>query len=193
MSQVYDLIRRRRTIRRFRQEALPFAALERIVDAARLAPSGANLQPCEFVVVDDPELVEFLFSCTKWAGYLPPDQGPPPLGQRPTAYVVVLLNRERRAQGGEHDAGAAIMSMILTALEMGIGACWIGSVDRPKVQQALSIPPHCEIDSVLALGYPAESPQMEPLRDSVKYWRDENGVLHVPKRLLKDVMYHNRY
>ncbi len=193
MSEVYELIRRRRTIRRFRQEPLPFAALERLVEAARLAPSGANLQPCEFIVVDDPELVELVFTCTKWAGYLPPEQGPPPLGQRPTTFVVVLLNRERRAQGGEHDAGAAIMSMILTALEMGIGACWIGSVDRAKVHQALGIPAHCEVDSVLALGYPAENPEVEPLKDSVKYWRDENGVLHVPKRPLKEVMHHNRY
>lgn len=190
---VYELILRRRTIRRFRPEPVLFSALQKIVDAARLAPSGANLQPCEFVIVDDPQLVDLLFSCTKWAGYLPPEQGPPPPGQRPTAYVVVLLNRERRQQGGEHDAGAAIMSMILAALELGIGACWIGSVDRPRVREALAIPAHCDIDSVLALGYPAESPQVEPLKDSVKYWRDENGVLHVPKRALQDVMHHNKY
>jgi nitroreductase len=189
----YELIMRRRTIRRFAQQPVPFSALERMVDAARLAPSGANLQPCEFIVVDDKALLDELFACTKWAGYLPPDQGPPPPGLRPTAYVVVLLNRERRPQGGEHDAGAAIMSMILTALELGIGACWIGSVDRPKVAHILAIPAHCEIDSVLALGYPAESPQLEVLQDSVKYWRDAEGVLHVPKRALKDVMHHNRY
>lgn len=190
---VYELVLRRRTIRRFTQEPPPLSALQRIVDAGRLAPSGANLQPCEFIIVDDQRLLEVVFSCTKWAGYLPPEQGPPPAGQRPTAYVVVLLNRERRAQGGEYDVGAAMMSMILAALELGIGACWIGSVDRPRLQQALTIPAHCEIDSVLALGYPAESPQEEMLRDSVKYWRDSHGVLHVPKRSLQEVLHHNRY
>ncbi len=62
-----------------------------------------------------------------------------------------------------------------------------------KLGEMLNIPPSRYIDSVLALGYPDESPVVEEMRDSIKYWKDENGVLHVPKRRLKDILHINRF
>ncbi len=192
---VYDLIISRRTIRRFKQDEIPLKILEKLVNAGRLAPSAANKQPLEFIVVYDKEVVKKVFSTLAWAGYISP-RGIPPEGQQPTAYIVVLINRRITESGGIHDASAAIENIILTALEEGIGSCWIGSINRPHLAEILSIPPHCEIDSVVALGYKNESPVYEDLKnpdDSIKYYKDESGTLHVPKRRLMDILHYNTY
>lgn len=162
------------------------------MEAARLAPSGANMQPLEYIIVDEEGLLPQVFSTLKWAGYIAPKGNPPP-GEEPAAYIVILINRHRRPQGGEHDAGIAAAYISLVAYEKGLGSCLLGSVDRDRLRQILKVPDHCDIDLVVALGYPNENPVVEELRDSVKYWKDELGVLHVPKRKLADILHHNLY
>lgn len=189
---LYDLILSRRTIRQFKPDPVARGILEQLVNAARLAPSAANLQPLEFVVVDEEELRSQVFPCLKWAGYISPEGNPKP-GQEPVAYIVVLANLEVKEKGYEHDVGAAVENMILAAWEKGIGSCWIKSVDREKVFEILKIPGKYEIDSFLALGYPAEKPQVEEMKDSVKYWKDREGRLHVPKRKLSDIIHYNSF
>ncbi|MEW5947183.1 MAG: nitroreductase family protein, partial [bacterium] len=152
---VREAVHRRRSIRRFLRKPVPRELLERFADAARMAPSANNLQPWEFVIVDDPGTVAEIFPCLLWAGYIAP-AGDPPEGERPAAYIVVLLNGRVRSAGGEHDAGAAVQNVLLTAVEEGVGSCWVGSVNRTKAAEILGIPEHCRIDSVIALGYPAE-------------------------------------
>jgi nitroreductase len=83
--------------------------------------------------------------------------------------------------------------MLISALGMGIGSCWLCNIDREKIRSILSIPDNLTIDSVTALGYPKESPVIEPLIDSAKYWKDENGILHVPKRSLESLLHINKY
>lgn len=189
---LYDIIVARRTIRQFKADAVPRPLLEKIINSGRLAPSAGNLQPLEFVVVDDEEIRERIFPCLRWAGYIAPEGNPKP-GREPTAYVIPIVNLEIREKGYEYDVGAAVENMILTAAEEGVGACWLISVDREKVTQILGIPEACRIACVLALGYPAESPVLEDFRDSAKYWKDEDGILHVPKRLLKNVIHFNKF
>jgi len=129
----------------------------------------------------------------KWAGYVAP-AGNPPEGKEPTAYIVVLINRKKEGwKNGIVDAASAIENMILTALEEGVGSCWVGSVDRKRLAEKLQIPDYYEIDSVLALGYPDQENKVEEFRGSVKYWLDEEGNFHVPKRSLKEVLHHNRF
>lgn len=190
---VYELVQRRRTIRRFLQKPIPLITLRKIVDSGRMGPSAMNLQPWEFIIVYDRELVKAIFEHTNWAGYLPREQGRPQPQQAPTAFIAVLKNERYSSKWSNHDIGAAVENMILVALEHGIGSCWIGSVDRPAVAALLEIPDHFEIDSVLALGYSAEEPLAFDLDDSVKYFRDENGRLHVPKRSLESVVSHNKF
>ena len=189
---IYELILKRRTIRSFKPEQVTEELLNKLGNAGRLAPSGANLQPLEFIVVNNSELVNKVFPSLKWAGYIAP-AGNPPEGKRPTAYVIVLINTEIRSQGGEVDAAAAIENMILAALEDGVGSCWLGAIDRDKLRTLFNIPQNYRVDSVLALGYPDESPVLEEVTDSIKYWKDENGVLHVPKRKLSDIVHYNRF
>ncbi len=183
---------RRRTIRRFKQTPLSFDLLKRMVNAGRLAPSSANLQPIEYVAIDEPQLVEKVFTTLKWAGYISPE-GNPPLGERPVAYLVILVNQKKSSGCCQRDAAAAIENMILVALEEDIGSCWLGSIDRDALQNLLKLPEYITIDSVLALGYSNESPVIESMEDSVKYWKDKEGRLHVPKRVLGDVLFYNEY
>jgi nitroreductase len=190
---VAEIIQKRRTIRRFKQDVIPHETIVNLVEGARVAPSASNLQPLEFIIVNDKEKVQELFQYTGWSLYLPAEIGRPKEGQRPTAFIVILLNTELGTKWAGHDIGASAENMILAALEMGIGSCWIGSVDRDKVRGLLNVPDQFEIDSVLALGIPDEDPVVESLKETVKYFRDEAGRLHVPKRRLQDILHHNNF
>lgn len=187
MGKVYDLILKRRTIRRFKQNSISDNILEKLVNAARVSPSAANLQPLEYIIVRDKKILDEVFTTLKWAGYIAP-AGNPKEEERPPAYIIVLVNRKIKEHGGNHDSGAAIENIILTALEEGIGSCWLGSIDRQKLKDILNVPEHLDIDSVLALGYPNEEPVMEEMKNSIKYWKDKDGILHVPKRKLSDII-----
>ena len=190
---VFDLVKKRRTIRRFKQNPIDRQLLLDLIEAARLAPSGANLQPLEYLLIDDKSLVSQVFPFTHWAGYLPKETGLPPEGKRPTVYIMVLINRNIRANGGIHDVGAACENIILTALEQNVGCCWLGSIDRNDLRALFAIPEYYEIDSLLALGYPDEEPLCEDEQGSIRYYLDDNNVLHVPKRKRAEIMHHNTF
>ena len=191
-GQTYDFIVSRRTIRRFKPLPVPRDILEGAVNAGRLAPSASNLQPLEFVAVDDEDLRRKIFPCLRWAAYIAPAGTPRP-GEEPMAYVVTLVNTAVRKEGYEYDAGAAVENMILAAWAEGVGSCWLISVDKEKVHAIIDAPATHKVDSVLALGYPAEEPLAEDYVDSPKYWRDEAGRHHVPKRPLATVLHLNRF
>ncbi len=184
---VYLSILNRRTIRKFIQQPVEREKLIKMVNAARLAPSGGNLQPLKYVVVTDEKMLEPVFQTTKWAGYLSP-HGTPKDGEKPTAYIVVLVDTDIR-KDGNNDASAAIENMLLTAEEEEIGTCWIGSVDRKKLAQLLELPQTLEIHSVVAMGYKAQESRVVEMEDNnVKYYLDEDGVLHVPKRKMEEIV-----
>ncbi|HDP99566.1 MAG TPA: nitroreductase [bacterium] len=189
---VYDLIVKRRTIRSFEQKPIAPDLLKKITNAGRLAPSGANLQPLEFLVITEQSLLGKVFATLKWAAYIAP-AGDPPSDKRPTAYIIVLINTEIKKEKGEVDAAAAIENMILTALEEDVGTCWLGSINRQEIRGLFSIPDNYRIDSVVAFGYPSEFPVVEVADNSIKYWKDENGLLHVPKRRLEDIVHFNKF
>ncbi len=191
-----DLIIKRRTIRRFEQEKIPADVMEKIIDAGRLAPSASNLQPWEFIVVDEQGLCEKVFSCTSWAGCL--GGWSPKESERPVAYIVILANKNVRATEYEHDVGIAAAQITLAALGNGIGSCIIRSLNREKIKNILNIPENYIIELGVALGYPAESPVLEDgKRDNegnfVKYWRDEKEVSHVPKRPREKIIHRNGF
>ena len=150
---VYEAIVGRRTIRQFDPKPIPRAILEKIANAARLAPSAANLQPLEYVAVDDAALREEIFPCLKWAAAIAPLGNPRP-GHEPAAYIFVLVNTRIRDKMFDYDAGAAIENMALAAWGEGIASCWLVSIDKPRIVELLGVPDTHRLDSVLALGYP---------------------------------------
>ena len=187
-----EMIKSRRSVRRFRAERIPQQILMDLVDAGRSAPSGANRQPLEYIIVDDADLCEKLFGQLKWAGYVRPRRNPP-AGKRPVAYIVVLsragVSSEKLATA---DAGAAIENILLSAWSKGIGSCWIDSANRENIKNFLNIGNDRAINSVIALGYPDEHPVMEDtVGDSIEYYLDDSDVLHVPKRHLEKIVHIN--
>ena len=188
---VYDAIINRRSIRKFRQIPLERTDIERWINGARLAPQAANLQPVKYLVEDDPSLLSPVFDTTKWAAYLYPDHTPEP-DQRPVAYIVLLIDTQIKAAGYDTDAGACGENLILCAQGDGVGSCWLGAVNRPVLAQVLNISHRFLIHSVIALGYPDESPVSEPMSgDAIQYYEDSTGTLHVPKRSFSDLVFYN--
>ena len=186
----YNLILKRRTIRRFQCKPVPYQILEKCTNAARVAPSGANLQPLEFIIVDRTDLFEEVFGALEWAGYL--DGWKPSKEERPVSYIIVISNKSINP-GSRYDVGMAVENILLTALEEGLGGCCIGSINKNKIRDTLNIPENYSIELVVALGYPAEESKIEEFRDSVRYWRDEKGIMHVPKRRLDSILHRNSY
>jgi nitroreductase len=188
---VYDAIVSRRSIRRFHQKPVNLEVLKKCVNAARLAPSAANLQPLEYLIVTDKKLCAQLFETLNWAAYIQP-KWTPKEAERPTAYIVVLV-KDTQNPYYERDVGFATENIVLTAEGEGLGSCILCNIERIKIQEIFKIPLTIAVDSVIALGHKAEKSVVEDMKDSVKYWRDEHDVLHVPKRKLDDIIHINTF
>ncbi|MGE4293262.1 MAG: nitroreductase family protein [Desulfovibrio sp.] len=184
-----ELVLATRTVRRFQEgRAVSPVLLRELVDLARQTASAGNFQPLRYILSSDAATNERIFSRLVWAAYLKDWTGPQP-GERPAAYVVVCADRER-ASYAQVDAGIASQTMLLAARAEGLGGCMLGAVDRDGLRAELDIPESVDILYVLALGEPAEEVVLEPLSGdgSVQYWRDAQGVHHVPKRGLDELI-----
>jgi nitroreductase len=184
-----DLIRNNRSYRRFRQQ-VPIEAetLRELVDLARLSASAGNMQPLRYILSCDPEKNALVFSTLAWARYIENWPGPAE-GERPSAYIIVL--EDRQVDHPLHcDHGIAAQSILLGATERGLGGCIIGSINKLNLRNELNIPVRYDILLVIALGKPKEKVEIEKLGADgcVKYWRDGEGVHHVPKRSLDDII-----
>ena len=187
---IYQTIVRRRSVRLFKQQEVSQAIIRKVINAARLAPSAANLQFLEYLAVTNKEIREKIFPHTKWAGYLWPVRVPG-LNKRPTFYIVILINKQKTKRADLRDVGASAENILLSLASFGLGACWIGSLEKKPIRKILNIPSGYEIDSLIAGGYPAESPKLEQDAENIKYWLDKKGHLHVPKRPLKNILHFN--
>jgi len=182
-----DVVTKRRTIRRFQQKFIPLELLKKIVDYGRLAPQGSNVQALEYVIITSATMRQKIFTTVKWAGALPPEMREPEEGRRPMAYIVVLLNTTLKNDGFT-DSGAAIENIVLGATNYGLGCCWMGAIDRNRIQSLLNLPSHHEVLYIISIGYPDEQSQLEPFQGDFKYWKTEDGRMHVPKKSLDEVI-----
>lgn len=185
-----DLILQNRSYRRFREDVpLSLDTLREFVGLARLAASARNLQPLRYVLCADRETNAAVFSTLAWAGYLKDWPGPAE-GERPAGYVVVLADTALNQAYIGVDHGLAMQNILLGAVEHGMGGCIIGSVQRERLRQILAIPDRYEILVVVALGVPKETVVVEPVGPDgdIKYWRDTEGIHHVPKRALDELI-----
>lgn len=185
---IRELVLKNRSYRRFyEEEKIDKSTLEDLVDLARLSGTGANLQSLKYIISYDMEKNNKIYPHLKWAGYLKDWDGPEP-GERPSAYVVVLLDTEI-SKNCFFDHGIASQSILLGATEIGFGGCIFASIDRKSLIEELNIPDKYEVLTVLALGKPKEIVVIEEMKENdVKYWNDEAKVHHVPKRNLKDII-----
>lgn len=185
-----EIIYKRRTIRRFKQDPIPLDDLRKLVDYARVAPFGNNIQFLDYIIIMEKEIREKIFTCTAWAGSLPPELRIPEENRRPMAYIVALANKDIREEvGGAAEVGGAVQNILLGATNLGLGSCWMGAINRDKIREILAIPDSYLITFIVSLGFPDEESVMEPFEGSMKYWRTNNGVMHIPKRSLDDVIH----
>ena len=195
---VYEAAARRRSIRRFQDKPVPYEVLEKCIDAARLAPSGRNMQVCEFLVIDNPQLLPKIFANIGGSVKLPPEKGGPRPENTPKAYTIVLINKEKEGDTSrrvvtQYDIGMAAENLILTAWEEGIGCCPVMFFQSDGIKSELNIPEKYEVGLVIVMGYPDEIPEAKVATDSVDSYVDESLQRHVPKRKLEDVLHRNGF
>ncbi len=184
---VYDAIMNRRTIRKFEDKKVSDDDLVKLVDCARVAAYGANVQPLKFAIINNDEMLEKIYPTTKWAGYL--ENGAPKENERPSAYIAVLGDTSIKENGGfECEAGTAVTTMMLEAVELGLGTCWLGAITRDEIKEILKLDEKFNVIYLLAVGYPKQKSQMVDMTDSIKYYEDENGIINVPKRAIDEIL-----
>ncbi|MCX6578891.1 MAG: nitroreductase family protein [Candidatus Aminicenantes bacterium] len=184
-----ELLLINRSYRRFYQEVkITGDELKDMVENVRFTPSAANKQPLKFILVSDESMNRDIFPHLKWAGYLPDWDGPG-VGERPTAYII-MLGKRKESPNIDADYGIAMQTILLSAAEKGYGGCLIGSLDKDKIRLLLDIPDELEISVIIALGKPKEKVVIDEVKNGdIKYWRDEHQVHHVPKRSLAELVY----
>lgn len=141
---VFQAITIRRSIRNYKPTPVPSEKLQKILEAARLAPSAINKQPWHFIVVTDTEKRKFL-STGLFAKFLK---------QTP---VVIVACGDKKASPKWHivDVAIAVQNMVLTATEEGLGTCIVGSFNENQVRELLKIPDNLHVIVLLAIGYPS--------------------------------------
>ena len=189
----HKMIELRRSVRKFKQEPVGADILAKLVDAARLCPSAGNKQALVFIAVNEPSLCRKVFETEKFAAYLA-GAGQPGPGQEPTAHILVAQDKNLAIAETVRDVGAAVQTILMGACAYGLGTTWLRSFDRVKAAEILGLPETYEADSVIALGVPAETPKVVPLKDGdFKYWRDETDQHFVPKRVFEEVCFLNGF
>lgn len=186
---ISDLIRKNRSCRRFYQRhEVDEEILKGLVNLARLSASGANLQPLKYILSCKTASNAKIFSCLAWAGYLK-DWSGPKAGERPSSYIIMHGDTEISKDFG-YDPGIAGQSILLGARGKDLAGCMIGAINRDKLRDELNIPARYKILLVLAIGKPKETIKVEALGQdgSIRYWRDDDDVHHVPKRNLDDII-----
>ncbi len=162
---IFDTIRSRRSIRSYTGQPVPVDDLKKIVDAGRLAASGVNRQPWEFIVVTEPDIMQRLRA--------PADHWTAKAG----ALIAVAMDPESR--WWVEDAAAAVQNMLLACTALGYGACWIEGYtlrNEEAFKAVLGIPDSRRLFTLVSIGVPAEQPTKEKKSlDEVLHWQRYRG------------------
>ena len=161
-----DMIKTRRSVRRFRPEPIPDDLIEKILEAGRWAPSGLNNQAWRFAVVTDKAIIVKISGLTHYAKIVLAAQ----------ALIPVFLDtaksyhREKDIQS----IGACLQNMLLEVHALGLGAVWLGEIIKSsdQIKQILGLPEELELVAVIAMGYPDETPRAtkrKGLKDLIVY------------------------
>ena len=186
---IKEIILKNRSRRRFQEEvSIHKETLKELVDLARCSASGANRQPLKYLLSWDQEKNAKIFPNLFWAAALKDWDGPAE-GERPSAYIIILGDKEISETFGV-DHGIAAQSILLGAVEKDLGGCMMGAINVKGLRTALQIPERYVILLAIALGKPNEEVVLETVGEDnqTNYWRDRKGVHHVPKRSLDDII-----
>jgi nitroreductase len=149
---LFEAIRARRSIRKYRPEAIPDEKLQMILEATRLAPSAGNRQPWHFVLVQDTARKKSLAEAANDQMFL----------ADAAVIVVAVGNPDVSARWHEKDTMIALEHMVLAATALGYGTCYIGAFDEDAVKRLLKIPEKISVVALLPIGIPDEKPPAKP-------------------------------
>jgi len=189
MKSFKDLVKENRSCRRFdNSHKVDIHILEDLVELARHCASAGNKQPLKYILSTNEKKNKEIFSCLRWAAYLTKWKGPEQKEQ-PTGYIVVMGDKSVTDKFW-CDHGIAAQTILLGARDQGLAGCMFGAINVKKLAEFLNIEDHLEVKLVIALGKPAETIEIDEVGEngSIKYFRDENQVHHVPKRKLPDLI-----
>ena len=150
--EVFEAIKGRRSVRKYKKDSVPEELILKILDAGRWAPSASNVQPWSFIVLKDVEVKRRVAEVTTYGRFL---------ADAPLGIVVVIDPAVSYRSGGVEDGAIATQNMLLAAHALGLGTCWIGSYNstyEESVKEILEIPKNRRVLSIISIGYPAESP-----------------------------------
>jgi len=156
----FETIKMRRSVRNFTGDPIPLSDLEKIVDAGRLAPTGSNRQPWDFIVVTQKDIIQRLSKAGAWSA----DAG---------AMIVVVMDPSSKYW--VEDGSAAIENILLAATALGYGSCWLQGNAKPheaEFKHLLKIPDHLKLLTLIPIGVPVAWPgdmQKKPLEE-VLHW-----------------------
>ena len=167
--ELYEVINKRYSVRKYKDKPVEQDKLERILGAARLAPSGSNRQPWKFIVVRDADLRRKLVPACRDQAFV---------GTAAAVIAGVGLMPDRKMScdvpGDPVDLAIAMEHIALAAAAEGLGTCWIGAFHQDKVRELLGVPAEHKVIELMALGYPADQPRpkdRKPLDEIVCYDR----------------------
>jgi nitroreductase len=162
-----DAILQRKSIRSYENKPVPEDKLNIVLEAARMAPSGANRQPWKFIVVRDNEKRKQLSVASGGQGHV---------AEAPVVIAAVGTMPENMmvcdVPGYPVDLSIAVDHMTLAAVDEGLGTCWIGAFNQDKARDTLGVPKNCKIVALLTLGFPRDSgrpKERKPLEEIVCY------------------------
>ncbi|RLI30471.1 MAG: nitroreductase family protein [Candidatus Hecatellales archaeon] len=164
----WEVLKGRRSIRRYQDKPLDDQVILKILDAARYAPSARNSQPWKFIVIRNRETLRKLSEIHRWAWFL----------KDAAAGIVCLADPRLSPRRFPSDVSCAVENMLLAAHALGVGACWVAvysveSVEsEEKVKAIVGIPEPYRVIAIVSLGWPAETPPPKSLRplEEVVYW-----------------------
>ena len=142
-----EVIAKRRSIRKYKSNPIPEAKLQKLYEALRMAPSGANRQEFNFIFVKDEEKRQRIATEAGHQGFI---------AEAPVLMIAVCN------PGGEFNVAIAVDHMILAATNEGLGTCWVGWFERESVKEILGIPESKEVAILVPIGFPDESPDARP-------------------------------
>ncbi len=189
---LYELVLKNRSYRSYVSDfAVTAEDLRALIACARLCPASANRQMLRYRLCADPAAMEKVLKHTKWAAALP-DLHFPPAGHEPPAAIVICHDKTvaPSENASATDVGIAAQTILLAAAEKGLGGCMIGNFGRADLQADLGLPQHILPVLVVAIGKPDERIVLETLAAGAPtvYYRDGDGVHHVSKRAMEDIL-----
>ncbi len=178
-----DVVKLRKSVRRYYDKEVEQEKIEQVLEAARLAPSWKNLQCWDFIVIKSREKIRHLVQTGALCGNTWASSAP----------VLIVACGDYSASGNRYgvpyfivDVSIALEHLILRAADLGLGTCWVGVFDEGKIRSILDVPPSHKIVAITPLGYPIE-------RKNLKKLTEESGIRLTKRRNLEDIVRYEKW